>query len=291
MVIQAIVDALGNGGLYGLAALGIGLVFGVMRLVNFAHGELVALGAYLLMVTLRWGVIPAILVALAGVAALAIVMDLGVFSRLRGAEPSVLLIASFGVSVLLQRCYELVFGALPLSGQVAPWMAGVWTLGDVRVSRGSVTTLTLTLALLAVMKVAVERTTVGLQLRAASADFRTARLLGVRSNRVILSAFAVSGLLAAVVAFFVVAQRGQVDPRFGVNITILALVGTVVGGLGSLQGAALGGMLVGITLSVLNTVLGAARVYSYTVLFVLVITVLLLRPTGLLSRGVVKERV
>lgn len=288
---QLIVDALSNGGLYGLAALGVGLVFGVMRLVNFAHGELIAISAYLLVSTLHWGLVPALVVALCGGMVLAILLELGVFSRLRGADPAVLLIASFGVSVLLQRIYESVFGALPLSGQAAAWMSGVWQLGETQISKGSVVTVVLTLALLAVMKFAIERTTLGLQLRAASADFQTAQLLGVRSSRVIGSAFALSGLLAGVVGFIVFTQRGQVDPLFGVNITILALVGTVIGGLGSLQGAAVGGMVVGASISVLSNALGNDRTYTYSVLFLLVIVVLLVKPAGLFGQGTMKERV
>lgn len=290
-MMQLIVDALSNGGLYGLAALGVGLVFGVMRLVNFAHGELIAGAAYLLVTSLSFGLVPALIISIVGAMLLALLLELGVFSRLRGADPSVLLIASFGVSVLLQRIYETIFGALPLSGQAAAWMSGVWQVGNTQISRGSLVTVVLTLTLLVAMKLTIERTTLGLQLRAASADFQTAQLLGVRSNRVIGAAFALSGLLAAVVGFIVFTQRGQVDPLFGVNITILALVGTVIGGLGSLQGAAVGGMVVGATISVLSNALGNDRTYTYSVLFVLVIVVLLVKPAGLFGQGTIKERV
>ena len=290
-MIQVIIDALSNGGLYALAALGVGLVFGVMRLVNFAHGELITCSAYLLVVCLPWGLFPAIVISLAAGTALALLLELGVFSRLRGADPGVLLIASFGVSVLLQRAYETIYGAFPRSGQAAAWLSDVWNVGGTQVSRGSVVTVVLTLALLGGMKLAVEHTSVGLQLRAASSDFKTAQLLGVRSSRVIAAAFAASGLLAAVVAFIVFTQRGQVEPLFGVNITILALVGTVIGGLGSLMGSAVGGMAVGATISILSNVLGDDRTYTYSVLFLLVIVVLLVKPSGIFGQATLKERV
>jgi len=291
-MIQTILDALSYGGLYGLAALGIGLVFGVMRLVNFAHGELIAIGAYLLVVTVPAVGLPVgILIAVVGTALLALLMEFGVFKRLRSATPAVLLVASFGVSVFLQRMYEVIFGALPISAQVAPWMNGVIEIGGTSVTRGSVVTIVLALILLGGMWFFIEKTTLGLQIRAASSDFKTARLLGVRSNRVIGTAFVFSGVLAAAVAFVAVTQRGSVDPLFGVNITILALVGTVIGGLGSLQGAALGGFLVGVTISLLNSFLGNYRVYTYTWLFLLVIIVLLVKPSGLLSGKSTGERV
>lgn len=288
---QLIIDALSNGGLYGLAALGVGLVFGVMRLVNFAHGELITCAAYLLVVCLPWGLLAAVLISLAGATVLALALELGVFSRLRGADPGVLLIASFGVSVLLQRVYEAIYGALPRSGQAAAWLSDVWQVGGTQISRGSAVTVVLTLALLGGMKLAVEHTAVGLQLRAASSDFKTAQLLGVRSSRVIAAAFAASGLLAGVVAFIVFTQRGQADPLFGVNITVLALVGVVIGGLGSLMGAAVGGMAVGATISILNNALGNERTYTYSVLFLLVIVVLLVKPTGIFGQASLKERV
>jgi branched-chain amino acid transport system permease protein len=291
-VIQTILDALSYGGLYGLAALGIGLVFGVMRLINFAHGELIAIGAYLLVVTVpNVGLPLGLLIAVTGTAILALLMEVGVFKRLRHAGPAVLLIASFGVSVFLQRMYEVIFGALPVSAQVAPWMNGVIQFGDTTVTRGTIITIVLALGLLGAMWFFIERTTLGLQIRAASSDFNTARLLGVRSNRVLASAFVASGVLAAAVAFVAVTQRGSVDPLFGINITILALVGTVIGGLGSLQGAAVGGFMVGATISLLNSFLGNYRVYTYTWLFLLVIIVLLVRPGGIFSSKALKERV
>ena len=289
-MIQTILDALSYGGLYGLAALGIGLVFGVMRLVNFAHGELIAIGAYLFIITIDLGLPISIMIAVIGTAILALLMELSVLKRLRLAGPSVLLIASFGVSIFLQRLYEIIFGALPISGQIAPWMSGVIEFGDTTITRGSVLTIILALVLLAGMRFLIENTTLGLQIRAASSDFQTARLLGVRSNYVIGAAFVFSGVLAAAVAFVLVTQRGSVDPLFGINITILALVGTVIGGLGSLQGAALGGFAVGMTISLLNSFLGNYRVYTYTWLFILVIIVLLIRPSGLISNRAFKER-
>lgn len=290
-MMQVIIDAVSNGGLYGLAALGVGLVFGVMRLVNFAHGELITCAAYLLVVCLPWGLVPAIVISLAGSTVLALALEFAVFSRLRGADPAVLLIASFGLSVLLQRSFEAIYGALPRSGQAAAWLSDVWSVGGTQISRGSAVTVVLTLALLGGMKFGVEHTTVGLQLRAASSDFKTAQLLGVRSSRVIAGAFAASGLLAGVVGFIVFTQRGQVDPLFGLNITILALVGVVIGGLGSLMGAAVGGMAVGATISILSNVLGNDRTYTYSVLFLLVIVVLLVKPTGIFGQATLKERV
>ena len=137
----------------------------------------------------------------------------------------------------------------------------------------------------------MEFTNIGLQLRAAASDFQTARLLGVRSNRLIGAAFGISGLLAGVVAFVLVVSNPQVDPRFGLDVTIFALVGVVIGGMFSLRGSVFGGFIVGFVLSILNSILGNGRVYAYSWMFLLVMVILLIRPGGLLSKNAAKERV
>jgi branched-chain amino acid transport system permease protein len=155
----------------------------------------------------------------------------------------------------------------------------------------SLVTVALTIVILIAMGYLVDYTTLGLQLRAASSDFKTARLLGVRSNRLITSSFGISGVLAAFVGFIIVVENPQVEPMFGLNITILALVGIVIGGISSLRGCALGGFIVGFILSLLNTFLGNARVYAYSYLFLAVVVILLVRPGGILSKRNEMERV
>jgi branched-chain amino acid transport system permease protein len=290
-VIQSILDAVSLGGVYALAALGLGLVFGVMRLVNFAHAELITIAAYVFVQTHQLPLILSVALAAASSAILALLMELLAYRRLRGSSPATMLIVSFGVSVLLQKVYELIFGALPKSAEIAPWMTGAFTAAGISITISSVVTIALTIVILLAMGFLVERTTLGLQLRAAASDFQTARLLGVRANRLIASAFALSGMLAAVVGFVTVVENPQVDPRFGLDITILALVGVVIGGMHSLRGSALGGFIVGAALSLLNSILGNARVYAYSWMFLLVLVILIVRPGGLLSKNASKERV
>ena len=224
-------------------------------------------------------------------ALLAILTELTIYRRLRGTGPAIMLIASFGLSVGLQKSYELIFGALPRSAAVAPWMTGSSEIAGLNITVSSIVTVGLTVSILLAMGFLVERTNLGLQLRAAATDFKTSRLLGVRSNRLIGSAFAISGILAAFVGFILVVENPQVDPMFGLNITILSLVGIVIGGISSLRGAALGGFIVGFILSILNTYLGNARVYAYSYLFLAVVIILLVRPGGLLSKRNEMERV
>ncbi len=290
-MIQAILDAVSLGGVYALAALGLGLVFGVMRLVNFAHAELITVASYTLVMTHQFPLVVSIVLSVVAASLMALLMELLAYRRLRGSNPATMLIVSFGVSVLLQKVYELVFGALPRSASVATGLTGAFTVGGVSITIASVVTIVLAVVILLAMGYLIERTKLGLQLRAAASDFQTARLLGVRSNRLIASAFVISGALAAVVAFVNVVGNPQVDPRFGLDITILALVGIVVGGMNSLRGSALGGFIVGAVLSLLNVILGNGRVYAYSWMFVIVIVILLVRPGGILSKFATKERV
>ena len=288
---QPFLDAISLGGTFALAALGLGLVFGVMRLVNFAHAELITISAYVIVVTNDLPLIVSFGIAALTAALLAILTELTIYRRLRGTGPAIMLIASFGLSVGLQKSFELIFGALPRSAAVAPWMTGSSQIAGLNITVSSIVTVGLTVSILLAMGFLVERTNLGLQLRAAATDFKTSRLLGVRSNRLIGSAFAISGILAAFVGFILVVENPQVDPMFGLNITILALVGIVIGGISSLRGAALGGFIVGFILSILNTFLGNARVYAYSYLFLAVVIILLVRPGGLLSKRNEMERV
>ena len=290
-MVQSILDAISLGGLYSLAALGLGLVFGVMRLVNFAHAELITIAAYTLVLTAQYPLAISLIFTVIVTVFVALLMEFSVYRRLRGVNPAIMLSASFGLSTVLQRVYELMFGALPRSAVVAPFLRGDFKVAGLSITISSIITIVLTIVILLAMGYLIERTSLGLQLRAASADFKTARLLGVRSNRLISAAFGLSGVLAACVALILVIQNPQISPYYGLNITILSLVGIVIGGIASLRGAALGGFIVGVVLSSLNTLLGNGRVYAYSWLFILVLVILLVRPGGLLSKGSELERV
>jgi len=283
---QGIADAIALGALYGVVAVGIGLVFGVMRLVNFAYGELITAGAYVLAYTSGWPPALAIVACVAAVIALALAQERIAFRPLRrsGASPATMLVATFAVSFLLQAIYLLAFGT---RGQI------VGTLGQLNTAftiRGVdirwivlVTTVT-GVALLAATAALLNRTELGLHVRAAAHDFRTARLLGVRANRVIGLSFVVAGFLAAAVSVLYTVSNPLVQPSMGVPITIFALVGVVVGGLDRLWSAALGGFAVGFVYGMFGDLLSsAASPYLPSVVYGAVILVLLLRPAGLFA--------
>jgi branched-chain amino acid transport system permease protein len=163
-------------------------------------------------------------------------------------------------------------------------------IGGIHVRMLSLVTIVLAAVLLVGLRFFLYKTSWGLQVQAASADFGTARLLGVRANRVISLTFALSGVLAAAVAFVLTSQTGAVGPTFGVNITVMALVGAVIGGIDKLTGALAGGFIVGFCASLLSAWLPATSVdFRDTFVFVIVLLVLLVRPGGLLTPEAVER--
>ena len=300
--LQVCIDAASLGSLYALAALGIGLLWGVMKLVNFAHGDFITVGAYALIVpsssavaTLFIGGWPWPLMAAAVIAivvCLALFVERFIFRPLRTADPSTLLIASFSLSFFLQYLILLIYGGRPKGVVVGASLNTEWMIGPLRIAMIDVATIAITLALLIAVALFMTRTQFGIQMRAATQDFRMARMLGVRGNAVIAAAFAMSGLLAAIVSFFLVARTGTLAPRMAGQLAMVGFVATVIGGMGSLIGCIVGGFLVGVISAFLQFVLPEfMRPNRDAFVFALVILTLLVRPGGLVSLNAAKERV
>jgi branched-subunit amino acid ABC-type transport system permease component len=290
LVIQDAVDAISLGSLYALFALGIAVIFGIMRLINFAHGELIMAGAYVLvLVSLPVGLL--IPLTLAVVIAVALVMERVAFRPVRDAPPATLLITSFALSYLLQNAAALKWGSLPRTTAFASGLDGSFTLGRVAIQKLDIVIIGVTLGLLAGVGLFFRSTTLGTQMRAAAEDFRMARVLGIRANTVVAAAFALSGLLAAVAAILLTAQTGTVSPTIGVNIVLFAFIATIVGGMGSLSGAVVGGFSIGaLTVALQASLPLALRPYRDAFVFAAVLAVLIVRPQGLLPARSVLAR-
>jgi branched-chain amino acid transport system permease protein len=285
---QTLADAIGLGGIYALMAVGIGLVFGVLRLVNFAYGQLVMAGAYALAFAYErgWPVWTGILLCFGVVLALSVAMDWVVFRPLRAHSPAVMLVATFAVAFLLQSVALLWFGSL---GKIAASLSSLnqpLTISGVDIRKISLVAGAVAIACLLALVLLLGRTNVGLHMRAAALDFRTARLLGVRANRVISAAVLISGLLAATVAVMLTVQTPLVTPDFALRDTILVLAGVVLGGMNRLGSATLGGFAIGFASGFLGGALPTGQSqYLPSFLFAAVILVLLIRPGGLFTRA------
>lgn len=286
---QTLSDAVGLGAVYALMAVGIGLVFGVLRLVNFAYGQLVMAGAYTLAFTSGWPVALSIVACFVVVVALSLAMDRVVFRPLRDQSPAVMLVTTFAIAFLLQAVALIVDLRDDTLGEIAASVAPLnraVSVGGVDVRKITIVAVIVAAVALGLLALLLTRTTIGLHTRAAAADFRTARLLGVRANRVIAFAVVLSGLLAATVAVLLTVQFPLVSPDFALRDTIVVLVGVVVGGIDRLWTATLGGFTIGFASGLINGALPTEQtVYLPSVVFALVILVLLLRPAGLFAWG------
>jgi len=288
---QVQVDAIGIGAIYALMAVGIGLVFGVLRLVNFAYGQLVMAGAFVLAFASDrdWPVWLGIVACFVVVIALTLAMDQLVFRPLRGQPAATMLVATFAVAFLLQAVALLYDQTDDTLGEPASSLAKLnipWTILGTDVRKITVVAIVTAIVCLVGLVFVLARTTVGLHMRAAAMDFRTARLLGVRADRVIGTAVLLSGVLAAVVAVMLTVQQPLVTSTFALRETIVVLAGVVLGGLNRLGSATLGGFAIGYASGLLGGALPTAQSqYLPSFLFGLVIVVLLVRPAGLFTRG------
>ena len=285
---QVLVDAIGLGAVYALMAVGIGLVFGVLRLVNFAYGQLIMAGAYALAFASQWDwpLWAAIVFCFAVVIALSMAMDRAVFRPLRTQSPAVMLVATFAVAFLLQSVALLAFGPLGKPASSLGYLNRPVTIGSVDIRKITILAIVVAAVCLVAVVLLLERTRVGLHMRAAAMDFRTARLLGVKANRVIGSAVLVSALLAAAVSVILTVQNPLVTPDFALRDTIIVLAGVVVGGMNRLLSATLGGFAIGFVSGLLGGALPTDQSqYLPSFVFGLVILVLLIRPAGLFARG------
>jgi branched-chain amino acid transport system permease protein len=291
-VLQTLVDAIALGTIYALVAMGIGLVFGVMRLINFAHGELLTAGAFALALTNHLPLAVSLAACFAVVLALALAMEV-VYRPLRTTTPTTMLVTTFAVAFLLQAVALLAFGPRGQSIDVLPELNRAVAIGDLRVRWVTLVSIAVGAVLLTVTALILARTDIGLQMRASAMDARTAQLLGVRATTVIRFAFVLAAVLAASATVLLSVSRPLVTPSWGFQLVIPALVGVVVGGMDRLVSATAGGFAIGFAAAVLGDVLpSGGRVFLDTALFLLVILVLLVRPGGLFARSRVSwERV
>jgi branched-chain amino acid transport system permease protein len=284
-VLQQVVNALSLGSIYALVAIGLAVVFSIMRLVNFAYGELLTISGYVLWALC--GRIPwplAFAAAIACAAAASVVMERVAFRPVRDAEPVTLLLTSFAVSVILQTVFLIFFGGDGDSINFPGWVQASFSIGSVRVGWLDVTTVVVTGAVLAALLAFLRRSTMGIALRAAAEDFAVTRLMGMNANRVITLAFALSGALAGVAGIFWLAGSGTVLPTSGFDPLIKGFLAAVIGGMGSLGGAAVAGVGLGcVEVFFLNVLPSNISGLSDAFVFIVIILLFLVRPNGLFS--------
>ncbi len=284
--VQQVVDGLGRGGTYAMLALGLGLVFGVMHLVNFAHGELITVGAYVAYRLVTdgvdwWLVAPAMVAAAVGTA---VATERVAFRRVRGASEFTLLLTSFGVAIVVQTLFRMYVSAKPRQFTTPGWRFDTVEVLGISLEVYDLVTLAVTLVTLLGLLWLLRRTTFGVALRASAEDFDAARLMGVRADRAISGAFALSGVLAGIAAVLIVIRTGQAEPAMGLDPLLKGVVAAIIGGLGSLGGAVLGGFALGLTEVAFRAWLPAdlSGLTDGAVFFVIAL-LFIFRPQGLVS--------
>lgn len=285
--LQTVVDGIGRGSTYALLALGITVIFGVMHLVNFAHAELITVGAYVAYFLSTegfswWLLAPAIVVA----AVIASVLtERLVFRWVRGANPFTMLLASFALERLSHAAWAVFVSPAKRSFGGPDWAFNTVEAGGIRFEVLDLVTISVTAVVLALTAFVFRRTLFGISVRGASEDFDAARLMGVRANRVIAGAFAFAGFLAGVAAVLILMRTPSAEPALASDFLVKSVVAAIIGGLGSFSGAVVGGLALGLAEVTLRSYLpeGVWERLTDAVVFVLIAALFIIRPQGLFT--------
>lgn len=289
LFLQQLINGLSVGSMYAVLALGLAMIYGTLGILNFAYGELIAIVGYVMYFATDAGMsfaFAAVLGALAAVLA-SVLMQLAVFRPLQGTGFVTLLFASFALSQVIQGIFRQ--GVSPRAkGIPSPELfSHTLEVGPLRISLLTIVTFIVAIVALILFALFMRRSRVGLQMRAAALDLTTTRLHGVPAARVILLAFALSGLLAGIAGVLWISRTASVTPVTGTTPILIAFVAVVLGGLGSTAGAVLGGFLFGILEVMLQAYLPSAVVpFQFAIALIAVAVVLYARPQGILGREV-----
>lgn len=285
---QQTVNALSLGSIYALVAIGLAMVFGILRLINFAHGDMMMVSCYVafFLVATGIGFMPLIVLVVLAAAILGICTERVAYRPVRGAPDVVMLLTSLAVSIFIENVFIMVVSPVPRSFRsVTPaFLDAVHQWAGMGISTINLVTVGTTAILFVLLLVFVTRTRVGVSMRAVSEDLLAAKLVGINLDRVILAAFAVGSAMAGVAGILWAARLGKIDPLMGFIPLLKAFVAAVIGGFGSIAGAVLGAYVLGFAeiflIGFLPPVLSS---YRDAFVFLLLILVLLVRPHGILG--------
>ncbi len=283
--ISSLISGLSVGSIYAIIALGYTMVYGIAKMLNFAHGDIIMVGGYAMYVTLL--LIGQPIVAL--VAAVVLCVALGVcverfaYKPLRGASPLAVLITAIGVSYLLQSLAQIVFKSNPKM-MPAIKIEGSFAIGSLTVDYSTVVTLAVTLVVMAALTVFIKYSKTGRAMVAVSEDRGAAQLMGINTNVIIATTFAIGSALAAVAGYLMMTKGDAISPTFGAMPGIKAFTAAVIGGIGSIPGAMLGGILLGV-IECISLSIPALAPFTVAVEFAVLIVILLVKPAGLLGKA------
>jgi branched-chain amino acid transport system permease protein len=287
-VVQQTINALSLGSIYALVAIGLAIVFGILRLINFAHGDLMMVACYVAFFLAASGIafLPIVVITLLTTAGFGVLIERAAYRPVRGAPDVVMLLTSLAVSIFIQNMFVMFLSPVPRSFRdVSPaFFDTVHYWGAISVSNVNLFTLASTIVLFALLTLFVTRTRLGVSMRATAEDLMGAQLVGININRVVQVAFAVGSALAAVAGILWATRLGKIDPLMGFIPLLKAFVAAVIGGFGSLAGAVLGAYVLGFAeIFLIGFLPPALSSYRDAFVFILLIVVLLVRPNGILG--------
>ena len=280
-----LINGLQTGSVYALVALGYSMVYGIIKLLNFAHGDIIMVGAYMVYFAIASFALPpfvAIILAVGVSTLLGVLIEKVAYTPLRSAPRLSLLITAIGISFLLENGAQLVFGADQKS--MRPMITGTVSLGSINISMAAVVTILVSVAIMILLSFVVNKTKMGKAMRAVSEDMGAAQLMGISLNKTISMTFAMGSALAGVGAVLYLCAYPQASPTMGSMLGIKAFVSAVLGGIGSIPGAMIGGFAIGI----LEALVAAAgfSMWKDAAVFLVLIIVLLFKPTGFLGKKI-----
>lgn len=286
--LQQFVNALSLGSLYALIAIGYTMVYGILRLINFAHGDVFMLGGYLAFFAVGLLALPwwaAALVAVLLTSLFGVGLERVAYRPLRDSPRISLMISAIGASFLLENLAIVLFDARPKAFPVPEVFSTNFVVGGVYIASVSLIIPVVTAVLLAVLLFVVHRTKTGMAMRAVSTDIEAARLMAIDVNRIVSITFAIGSALAAIGGILWALKYPRLEPLMGIMPGLKCFIAAVIGGIGSIGGAVLGGLLLGLIELMTIAFLPELTGYKDAFAFVLLIVVLLVKPTGLLGKN------
>ena len=282
LILSILINGLSLGGIYAMIALGYTMVYGIAKMLNFAHGDIIMIGGYVIFVFMATNnPLLAVLIAIVACVVLGIVIEKVAYKPLRGASPLAVLITAIGVSYLLQSLAQIIFGSAPK--MVTVYDFGSMQLMGVNVQVASLVTLAVTIVVMVVLTLFVKYTRLGRAMVAVSEDRSAAQLMGINVNGIVTVTFAIGSALAALAGLFYLLKAPSVSSTLGAMPGIKAFTAAVIGGIGSIPGAMLGGILLGMV-ECISYKITAIAPYTDAIEFSILIIILLVKPTGFLGK-------
>ncbi len=290
LILSQFINGLQVGSIYALVALGYSMVYGIIMLLNFAHGDVIMIGGYIALLTIAAGVHPAlaVLLTIVGCVVLSVVIEKVAYRPLRTAPRISLLITAIGVSLLLQNLAQLIWTANTRSFPATKIIPSVtYQFGSLSISLSAIVTIVVSVISMLALTFLVQKTKMGKAMRAVSEDTGAAQLMGIDINNTITFTFAIGSALAGIGAGLYCCRYPIVNPTIGSLLGLKAFVAAVLGGIGSIPGAMIGGLAIGMA-EVIVTAVGLSD-WTDAVVFAVLIVVLLVRPTGFLGRSMAEK--